>query len=297
MKRSICLFIALCIVFVTTCTMVTCSANNSADPFWDYFNSQSAISFLSENDVLVLRTKYPVEFTYITVGNTSPITTITEDLYQQISLAAIELPDLQFPALMDDIFAMAFDNAAEIFNREQRAQTSSGLLRGRPDQVEIRNREVETLVSYSALKAEMDMEATTGTSTTREVEVGYETGDTFFGYSIGSVSVSYSTSYTLYGPENGDMVGTRYATHRVGFGVLYGSIQHVSYDLYSGSGQFITHQEMIAIGTPRTLAHTFLFSITGTTCYFRHATTDEVEDFDTYPDAVDAICDTPANYI
>lgn len=164
--------------------------------------------------------------------------------------------------------------------------------------MEVRNRTVETLVSFRALKATEGEYVGIGSSVEKSIEVDYETGDTILGYKIGSVSASYTVSYTLTGPDDTDRVGDYYATHAYAFGVLYGGIQKVSYDLYyAASGEFFSHQKLTTINSPDALDTTFFFSITGTKTYIRHSSSDEVSCFDNHKKAIQAICEKPASYI
>lgn len=298
MKRYISLCTALLMLIGIICISSTCHANNRTDPFQEYFSSRPLTDFLTEDDTAALASAYPAEFTVLSAQTHTPVSLITEDIHVQLKKLAIQHPSSNFPALLDELFVRAFDNAANAFNEEQAAQTSTGLFRARPDQMEVRNRTVETLVSFRALKATEGEHVGLGTSITKSIEVGYETGDTILGYKIGSASASYTVAYTLNGPSSNDRIGNYYATHAYAFGVLYGSIQKVSYDLYyAASGEFFTHQELTTISSPDALDTTFLFSITGTKTYIRHSSSDKVSAFDNHIKAVNAICEKPASYI
>lgn len=297
MKRYISLCTALFMLIGIICISSTCHANNRTDPFQEYFSNRPLTDFLTEDDAAALASAYPAEFTVLSAQMHTAVSLITEDIHVQLKKLAIQHPSSNFPALLDELFVRAFDNAANAFNEEQAAQTSTGLFRARPDQMEVRNRTVETLVSFRALKATEGEHVGIGSSIEKSIEVGYETGDTILGYKIGSVSASYTVSYTLTGPDYTDRVGDYYATHAYAFGVLYGSIQKVSYDLYYASGEFFSHQELTTINSPDALDTTFFFSITGTKTYIRHSSSDEVSCFDNHKKAIQAICEKPASYI
>ena len=298
MKQRICMMITFCLLIAVVLSLKTCSASDNEDPFWAYFSSRPLTSFLTAEDLNGLRVIYPEELMYIEETMDAAVVQITEEVYTQLKRAAVTEHTLQFSDLLNTLHNAALDRAVEQFNGEQATLAERGFLRGRPDQMEVRNRTTETLTPYQALKAEQGDAVAAGGSVTETISVGYEMGDTIFGYEIGTASVSYEVSYTLNGPSSYDRVGDYAATHRIAFAVLYGMIQKVSYDLcYADTGEVFAHYEYNTIFSPEPLDQNLLFHISSGRYAFLKLTDDEAATFSTYTGAINAICNTPYLYM
>ena len=165
----------------------------------------------------------------------------------------------------------------------------------------MRDRVVETVVPYGALKGVEGDQVCVGGHLTKEVSVGCATGEKLLGHTIGSLVVSKEVSYTIDGPTSSDYIkaGIR-ASHRWAFGILYGSIQHTEYDLYNVyTGKLDSHYSFNTVTSPDRNVIALLFRAPGSSgpTYLASLDGTRVFEFDTIRDAAKDVCESPGKYL
>lgn len=302
MCRSLCIRPALCLMLTCLLLLPCAGCGGKTDPFQSYFSEKPFVEFLTEEDTDALRAQYPQEFELLDAA-LGTVTLFREDALDFVTEQAMEETTLKFSEMVGAAHSLAFERAAVNFNQAQAAKAERakhGLvsLRANPDQLEVRNRTSETLVSYKPLKGKEGALIAVGAHVSKSVSIGCSTGETLFGYEVGQSTASLSVSYTLDGPSSSDRVGSYYATHRWAFGLLLGSLEHIEYDLYNVStGEFHSHYSMNTIVAPKRTVGSLLCTITGSGGTFvRHAINDNVSNFEKTHEASNAICVTPSIY-
>lgn len=302
MCRSLCIRPALCLMLTCLLLLPCAGCSGKTDPFQSYFSEKPFVEFLTEEDTDALRAQYPQEFELLDAA-LGTVTLFREDALDFVTEQAMEETTLKFSEMVGAAHSLAFERAAVNFNQAQAAKAERakhGLvsLRANPDQLEVRNRTSETLVSYKPLKGKEGALIAVGAHVSKSVSIGCSTGETLFGYEVGQSTASLSVSYTLDGPSSSDRVGSYYATHRWAFGLLLGSLEHIEYDLYNVStGEFHSHYSMNTIVAPKRTVGSLLCTITGSGGTFvRHAINDNVSNFEKTHEASNAICVTPSIY-
>ena len=302
MRRSLCIRPALGLMLACLLLLPCAGCGGKTDPFQSYFSEKPFVEFLTEEDTDALRAQYPQEFELLD-EMFGPVTLFREEALALVTEQAIEDRESGFTQIAGAAYALAFERAAQDFNAEQAAKAERakhGLmsLRANPDQLEVRNRTSEILVPYQALKGKEGQMAAAGIHITKSVSIGCSTGETLFGHEVGQSTASLSVSYTLEGPSSSDRVGSDPASHRWAFGLLYGSLQHIEYDLYNVStGSFHSHYSMNTIVAPKRVVDTLLCVLTGNDgIYVAHPRSSEVSHFEKIYEASDNICKNPSDY-
>lgn len=302
MRRSLCIRPALCLMLTCLLLLPCAGCGGKTDPFQSYFSEKPFVEFLTEEDTDALRAQYPQEFELLDAA-LGTVTLFREDALDFVTEQAMEETTLKFSEMVGAAHSLAFERAAVNFNQAQAAKAERakhGLvsLRANPDQLEVRNRTSEILVPYQALKGKEGQMAAAGIHITKSVSIGCSTGETLFGHEVGQSTASLSVSYTLDGPSSSDRVGSDPASHRWAFGLLYGSLQHIEYDLYNVStGSFHSHYSMNTIVAPKRVVDTLLCVLTGNDgIYVAHPRSSEVSHFEKIYEASDNICKNPSDY-
>ena len=302
MRRSLCIRPALCLMLTCLLLLPCAGCGGKTDPFQSYFSEKPFVEFLTEEDTDALRAQYPQEFELLDAA-LGTVTLFREDALDFVTEQAMEETTLKFSEMVGAAHSLAFERAAVNFNQAQAAKAERakhGLvsLRANPDQLEVRNRTSEILVPYQALKGKEGQMAAAGIHITKSVSIGCSTGETLFGHEVGQSTASLSVSYTLDGPSSSDRVGSNPASHRWAFGLLYGSLQHIEYDLYNVStGSFHSHYSMNTIVAPKRVVDTLLCVLTGNDgIYVAHPRSSEVSHFEKIYEASDNICKNPSDY-
>lgn len=302
MRRSLCARPALCLMLTCLLLLPCAGCGGKTDPFQSYFSEKPFVEFLTEEDTDALRAQYPQEFELLDAA-LGTVTLFREDALDFVTEQAMEETTLKFSEMVGAAHSLAFERAAVNFNQAQAAKAERakhGLvsLRANPDQLEVRNRTSEILVPYQALKGKEGQMAAAGIHITKSVSIGCSTGETLFGHEVGQSTASLSVSYTLDGPSSSDRVGSDPASHRWAFGLLYGSLQHIEYDLYNVStGSFHSHYSMNTIVAPKRVVDTLLCVLTGNDgIYVAHPRSSEVSHFEKIYEASDNICKNPSDY-
>ena len=302
MRRSLCIRPALGLMLACLLLLPCAGCGGKTDPFQSYFSEKPFVEFLTEEDTDTLRAQYPQEFELLDAA-LGTVTLFREDALDFVTEQAMEETTLNFSEMVGAAHSLAFERAAVNFNQAQAAKAERakhGLvsLRANPDQLEVRNRTSEILVPYQALKGKEGQMAAAGIHITKSVSIGCSTGETLFGHEVGQSTASLSVSYTLDGPSSSDRVGSDPASHRWAFGLLYGSLQHIEYDLYNVStGSFHSHYSMNTIVAPKRVVDTLLCVLTGNDgIYVAHPRSSEVSHFEKIYEASDNICKNPSDY-
>lgn len=302
MRRSLCARPTLCLMLTCLLLLPCAGCGGKTDPFQSYFSEKPFVEFLTEEDTDALRAQYPQEFELLDAA-LGTVTLFREDALDFVTEQAMEETTLKFSEMVGAAHSLAFERAAVNFNQAQAAKAERakhGLvsLRANPDQLEVRNRTSEILVPYQALKGKEGQMAAAGIHITKSVSIGCSTGETLFGHEVGQSTASLSVSYTLDGPSSSDRVGSDPASHRWAFGLLYGSLQHIEYDLYNVStGSFHSHYSMNTIVAPKRVVDTLLCVLTGNDgIYVAHPRSSEVSHFEKIYEASDNICKNPSDY-
>lgn len=302
MRRSLCARPTLCLMLTCLLLLPCAGCGGKTDPFQSYFSEKPFVEFLTEEDTATLRAQYPQEFELLDAA-LGTVTLFREDALDFVTEQAMEETTLKFSEMVGAAHSLAFERAAVNFNQAQAAKAERakhGLvsLRANPDQLEVRNRTSEILVPYQALKGKEGQMAAAGIHITKSVSIGCSTGETLFGHEVGQSTASLSVSYTLDGPSSSDRVGSDPASHRWAFGLLYGSLQHIEYDLYNVStGSFHSHYSMNTIVAPKRVVDTLLCVLTGNDgIYVAHPRSSEVSHFEKIYEASDNICKNPSDY-
>ncbi len=305
-KLRVSLSITLALLF-SACMAVGCAAIDTAnDPFQSYFSEKPFVEFLTEEDTDTLRAQYPQEFELLDAA-LGTVTLFREDALELVTEQARKNAGPGFSEMVGSAYALAFERAAQDFNAEQAAKAEQAqgglleLLRANPDQLEVRNRVVETVVPYGALKGVEGDQVCVGGHLTKEVSVGCATGEELLGHTIGSLVVSKEVSYTIDGPTSSDYIkaGIR-ASHRWAFGILYGSIQHTEYDLYNVyTGKLDSHYSFNTVTSPDRNVIALLFRAPGSSgpTYLASLDGTRVFEFDTIRDAAKDVCESPGKYL
>lgn len=303
MRRSLCIRPALCLMLTCLLLLPCAGCGGKTDPFQSYFSEKPFVEFLTEEDTDTLRVQYPQEFELLD-EMFGPVTLFREEALELVTEQAIEDRESGFTQIAGAAYALAFERAAQDFNAEQAAKSEQGLLgllRANPDQLEVRNRVVETVVPYGALKGVEGDQVCVGGHLTKEVSVGCATGEELLGHTIGSLVVSKEVSYTIDGPTSSDYIkaGIR-ASHRWAFGILYGSIQHTEYDLYNVyTGKLDSHYSFNTVTSPDRNVIALLFRAPGSSgpTYLASLDGTRVFEFDTIRDAAKDVCESPGKYL
>lgn len=306
MRRSLCIRPALCLMLVCLLLLPCAGCGEKTDPFQSYFSEKPFVEFLTEEETAALRAQFPEEFQWLDVM-LGPVTLFREDALELVTDQAIEDSGSGFAQIPGAAYALAFERAAQDFNAEQAAKAEQAqgglleLLRANPDQLEVRNRVVETVVPYGALKGVEGDQVCVGGHLTKEVSVGCATGEELLGHTIGSLVVSKEVSYTIDGPTSSDYIkaGIR-ASHRWAFGILYGSIQHTEYDLYNVyTGKLDSHYSFNTVTSPDRNVIALLFRAPGSSgpTYLASLDGTRVFEFDTIRDAAKDVCESPGKYL
>lgn len=305
-KLRVSLSITLALLF-SICMAVGCTAADTAnDPFQSYFSEKPFVEFLTEEDTATLRAQYPQEFELLD-EMFGPVTLFREDALELVTELARKNAGPGFSEMVGSAYALAFERAAQDFNAEQAAKAEQAqgglleLLRANPDQLEVRNRVVETVVPYGALKGVEGARVGIGGHLTKEVSIGCSVNEVVLDYTIGTLVASKKVSYTYDGPTSSDYIkaGIR-ASHRWAFGILYGSIQHTEYDLYNVyTGKLDSHYSFNTIVSPDRDVTAFLCRTPGTSgpTYIASLDGTRVFEFDTIRDAAKDVCESPGKYL
>ncbi len=306
MCRSLCIRPALCLMLTCLLLLPCAGCGGKTDPFQSYFSEKPFVEFLTEEDTATLRTQYPQEFELLDAA-LGTVTLFREDALELVTEQAIEDSGSGFAQIPGAAYALAFERAAQDFNAEQAAKAEQaqggllGLLRANPDQLEVRNRVVETVVPYGALKGVEGDRVGIGGHLTKEVSIGCSVNEVVLDYTIGTLVASKKVSYTYDGPTSSDYIkaGIR-ASHRWAFGILYGSIQHTEYDLYNVyTGKLDSHYSFNTVTSPDRNVIALLFRAPGSSgpTYLASLDGTRVFEFDTIRDAAKDVCESPGKYL
>ena len=219
---------------------------------------------LSSSDSLRILSQFPAEIGYVERKYDLHIETLDKEalsLLRQEAISNLSDPDYKFADLMDEI-ALAYvgnrcskivafpgDPAAEIT-----VYRSFGPLRG----------ECFTLVPTGVT----GMDAKTGT-------ISIASGSDLYGAAI-KAKVSKSVSYTCQGPaDRATLYNGQLATHRMPFGVLYGTIVKHVIQYPGGNTQVLYYVEQAtmdaadyAVNIQVGVSNTYSDTLTGTTLHF-----------------------------
>lgn len=306
MRRSLCIRPALCLMLTCLLLLPCAGCGGKTDPFQSYFSEKPFVEFLTEEDTATLRAQFPEEFQWLDTM-LGPVTLFREEALDLVTEQAMDDSGSGFAQIAGAAYALAFERAAQDFNAEQAAKAEQaqggllGLLRANPDQLEVRNRVVETVVPYGALKGVEGDRVGIGGHLTKEVSIGCSVNEVVLDYTIGTLVASKKVSYTYDGPTSSDYIkaGIR-ASHRWVFGILYGSIQHTEYDLYNVyTGKLDSHYSFNTIASPDRDVTAFLCRTPGTSgpTYIASLDGTRVFEFDTIRDAAKDVCESPGKYL
>ncbi len=302
MRRSLCVRPALCLLFVCLLLLLCAGCGGEPDAFQTYFSEKPFVEFLTEEDTDALRAQYPQEFELLDAAM-GTVTLFREDALDIVTEQAKKSAGSGFSEMVGSAYALAFERAAQGFNTEQAAKSEQGLLgllRANPDQLEVRNRVVETVVPYGALKGVEGDRVGIGGHLTKEISIGCSVNEVVLDYTIGTLVASKKVSYTYDGPTDSDYVkaGVR-ASHRWAFGILYGSIQHTEYDLYNVyTGKLDSHYSFNTIASPDRDVSSLLCRTPGSSgpTYIASLDGTRVYEFDTIRDAAKDVCNHPGKF-
>ena len=306
MCRSLCIRPALYLMLTCLLLLPCAGCGGKMDPFQSYFSEKPFVEFLTEEDTDTLRAQFPEEFQWLDTM-LGPVTLFREEALDLVTEQAMDDSGSGFAQIPGAAYALAFERAAQDFNAEQAARAEQaqggllGLLRANPDQLEVRNRVVETVVPYGALKGVEGARVGIGGHLTKEVSIGCSVNEVVLDYTIGTLVASKKVSYTYDGPTSSDYIkaGIR-ASHRWAFGILYGSIQHTEYDLYNVyTGKLDSHYSFNTIASPDRDVTAFLCRTPGTSgpTYLASLDGTRVFEFDTIRDAARDVCESPGKYL
>lgn len=303
MKRARALILAL-LLFSVFFTSATACADSGRDPFMTFLESTPVESLLSAGEQAALLQTYASEFSFLQQKHGDAIAAIDEGVVDLIKAEAVSFAGdsaYAFGSLLDAISALRFENAVAAFNAGElpSAQAQATPKRVNPDKTEIRNAVRTTVVAFGPLKAEHDRDVAAGVTQTftDEFDVGVESDELVQGFKI-TASLSTSVSFSISGPADFTEVRSGvYATHRAGYGVLFGRIERYTYDLYNSyTGELISHHEYISIRDEEAAYHTFLASY-GNPTYLKHARYDRSYSFKSRSACISGVCSNPGTYI
>lgn len=303
MKRARALILAL-LLFSVFFTSATACTDSGRDPFMTFLESTPVESLLSAGEQAALLQIYASEFSFLQQKHGDAIAAIDEGVVDLIKAEAVSFAGdsaYAFGSLLDAISALRFENAVAAFNAGElpSAQAQATPKRVNPGKTEIRNAVRTTVVAFGPLKAEHDRDVATGVTTTSTgtFNFGVESGELLKGFKI-TAALNVSTSRSIKGPEDFTEVRSGvYATHRAGYGVLFGRIERYTYDLYNSyTGELISHHEYISIRDEETAYYTFLASY-GNPTYLKHVRYDRSYSFKTRSACISGVCSNPGTYI
>ena len=219
---------------------------------------------LSSSDSLHILSQFPAEISYVEDKYDLHIETLNEEnltLLKREAIQNLNDPNYKFSDLMDAIaIACAGNRGSEIAQRS-----------GDPTVT------ITTYRPFGPLRGEFFMAAPIGTAKT-EVKTGtvsISSGSDLYGIKI-EANISKSVSYTCQGPADGTkLYNGQLATHRMAFGVLYGTIikhivsypggsTHVFYYVEQATMDVVDYTSNIQIGASVTYSDT----LKGTTLRF-----------------------------
>lgn len=303
MRRSLCIRPALCLMLTCLLLLPCAGCGGKTDPFQSYFSEKPFVEFLTEEDTDTLRAQYPEEFQWLDVM-LGPVTLFREDALELVTDQAIEDSGSGFAQIPGAAYALAFERAAQDFNAEQAAKAENAKhgflgLRAKPHQLEVRDRTAEALLSCRPLKGAEGPHASSGGHASGTVTVGCEAGETISGCTVDTTVRPVTLEYTADGPVDTVQITPKVrASHGWAFGLLYGSLAHVEYDLYNVSaGEVEARVARNVILCPEVRVASLWLRITGMgEAYILHADGAHHSYFRYFPEGIDAVCACPSAY-
>lgn len=304
MCRSLCIRPALCLMLTCLLLLPCAGCGGKTDPFQSYFSEKPFVEFLTEEDTDALRAQYPQEFELLDAA-LGTVTLFREDALELVTEQARKNAGPGFSEMVGSAYALAFERAAQDFNAEQAAKAEQaqggllGLLRANPDQLEVRDRAAEALLSCRPLKGAEGPHASSGGHASGTVTVGCEAGETISGCTVDTTVRPVTLEYTADGPVDTIQITPKVrASHGWAFGLLYGSLAHVEYDLYNiSAGEVEARVARNVILCPEVRVASLWLRITGMgEAYILHADGAHHSYFRYFPEGIDAVCACPSAY-
>lgn len=249
-----CSAVLLCVLICLGTFTASCGAVSGDDV------TDTVETLAAEEDVQAIFSEFDAEIRYVEEKHCVTINELNQENLDLIKVEAVENlynEEYCFVDLMNEIAL------ASARYRDAKAVEDSGIQR--TERPIISNKVTTVYSDFSALKgkyiAEMPVGVTGTVSSSTSIEVA--TGDVLKNVKIG-VNFSIGFSYDLSGPEDGTVLSNGViATHRVAFGILYGTIMKSEYDIYYPDTDYTHHMTEYYIDTSSaaTTEYTMLASI------------------------------------
>lgn len=247
-------FLLSCAIVICLCTF-GCSANAEK-------------KLMSEEMSQSLMEKYEEEIAYFSEKSGEEITSITHDTLSAMKTILVNdqvlLENEHFNALMQEIAS-----AATMY----RLETTANTIERRGGELRVVNVVTQAVTDYEPLRGKVEDYVPVSSKNVKEFEFSVSTGEEISGFAV--LNVSVDVSHEVSGPDRNTYMsnGQAYATHNAVYGVFYGLIQKVDYDVLNiDTGGIVEHKSyyevnkdtakgrgytlMVSYGNPTYVDHT-----------------------------------------
>lgn len=229
-------FTLIVMMLVTSC----CSAGAIEQGSDTLIDSSAMIDIINTypNEIALVENTYNVSIEQINNKNL--------DLIKEVAIDNLYNSNYEFSDLMTDISTLCVENNIDYYISQALPTTYAGHDGG----IRVENQETREIISFGPLKGQYitEVKANSTTKEERGFSFNISSGESLKGVEIG-LGVNVSNSVEISGPElHTKMISGDYATHSVGLGILYASVNLIEFDYVNDSaGGRVTHMSITVI--------------------------------------------------